>query len=689
MAGASAIIANLTLNATAVVTTVAPGGYDGFQIDMTWVIKPISIGVCGVATLISCIICFADMWQHVGRFEHPRLQAGTLRILFMIPVYSVFSFLTLVVPETRFFLRTLRDTYEAFVLYQFLALLIEYCGGEAQLVQSLQRKHYKGVHPFPMCWLPMFQLDRAFYVRCQRWVLQYAVIKPLTAVLALLTHPFGIYDESNLDFSWNVYAWTFLVNNFAITWSLWYLVVFHNEVEKELHYCKPLLKFVCIKSIIFFSYWQTAALGVMLSMGMVYTGSTAEEQEEVGSCIQEFLMCIELLPISVLHHYGFGVDKLEEEMKEHPLYESAANVRRGESRLARLDEALSLRQFFRDLIDAVVAKSNQLRHDITDGKPTGNGITQDDDGTEMKGGTKQTHAMFSKLAWPHEAVLKLVPPSDAEQVPGSVAVPVDDDDGSEPPSPSEDRVNLTAAAAAAGAAGAAPAGAATVSVPVNLARDLYGDRADEEMLHSPNSPAGVSPQIPWERRSAPIPVEAPGKATITTLAALELCGAVSAVHGSAATTADVFHAAVMLELAAQRRRGQPAGAAGAAGPGQQSNGAAGGDINNVDVYADWSSSDDAMSDQIDSEDDEAQNDRAARNAFRFGLKADDFQIVVKTASTINNVFQRVLFDETATTTTHFCVVCGRSDREMIQRKSGLKCKECMGMKHNYQDGAAI
>jgi hypothetical protein len=280
-------------------------------------------------------------------------------------------------------------------------------------------------------------------------------------------------------------------------------------------------------------------------------------------------------------------------------------------------------------------------------------------------------------------VLKLVPPSDAEQVPGSVAVPVDDDDGSEPPSPSEDRVNLTAAAAAA----AAPA--ATVSVPVNLARDLYGDRADEEMLHSPNSPAGVSPQIPWERRSAPIPVEAPGKATITTLAALELCGAVSAVHGSAATTADVFHAAVMLELAAQRRRGQPAGAAGAAGPGQQSNGAAGGDINNVDVYADWSSSDDAMSDQIDSEDDEAQNDRAARNAFRFGLKADDFQIVVKTASTINNVFQRVLFDETATTTTHFCVVCGRSDREMIQRKSGLKCKECMGMKHNYQDGAAI
>jgi hypothetical protein len=611
LGSSSGLFQNATVSA---VTTAAPGFT--WQLDMTWVVSDLAIYACGVAMFISCVVCGWDMWQHVGRYEHPKLQAYTLRVLFMIPVYSVFSFVTLVFPETRFFLRTIRDCYEAFVLYQFLALLIEYCGGEAQLVQSLERKRYKGVHPAPMCFLPMFKLDRAFYVRCKRWVLQYALIKPLTAFIALATHPFGIYDETNLDFTSNVYAWCFLVCNFSISWSLWYLVVFHNEVERELHYCKPLLKFVCIKSIIFFSYWQTTALSIMLSMNMLYTGSTEEEQENVGQSIDEFLICLELLPICIMHHYGFGVAKLEEEMKEHPLYESASNVRRATTRLKRLDEALNLRQFFVDVVETVVARTNQLRHDIGDEHGGTNANNNDEEMVEnaKSAASKQAHPIFSKIAWPQDATLQIEPTM--------VRVPM-------------------------------PAG-------VNPPQVDYAAELTET----------CNIVVPLESRAAPIPVElSTANPSATTGAALQLCNAVAAAHGGQSTTSEVFHAAVMLELNSRGTRNAALANA------------------DVDPYAGLSTSDEESA--YDSEDDEARNEAAAKTAFSFGLKADDFAIVTKTATTINRAFQRVLFDEAATTTTRFCVVCGRSDREMVQRKSGLKCKECLGVKHNYQTGAEL
>jgi hypothetical protein len=676
------------------------------QIDMTWVVSDAALDACAVAMVISCVACAVDMWQHVGWFNHPKLQSGTVRILFMIPVYSVLSYITLVFPPSRFLLRTIRDTYEAFVLYQFLALLIEYCGGEAQLIQSLERKKYKGVHPFPMCFLPMFNLDRAFYFRCKRWVLQYALIKPLCAVIAMVTHPFGIYDETNLDFSWNVFAWVFLVNNISITWSLWYLVVFHNEVERELHYCRPLLKFICIKSIIFFSYWQSSALGIMLSIGMVYTGDTAQEREEVGGCIQEFLICLELVPIAVLHHFGFGVAKLQEEMKEHPLYETASNVRRSESRLARLDEALSLGQFFRDTVETVFAKTNQLRHGIDD-EP----VTKPDKADATKT-SRQKHQIFSRIAWPQHANL----------ISARVDPSTERKDGNDDPNAQtlaladvtvvtvesvEDRSELASAAQ-------------TRRRRRYRQPSMYDHPDDDDDLHDDDERGGDAVSdaaskshiaagarstasaalqrsvtfslpptntMPTSVRQAPIPLEVAGTGAFrVSEAALELCTAVAASHGTAPTTGEVFHAAAALEK--QHRRGTAAGRAAAA-----AGGAAGEALQAEALQAmyDWSSSSDEDSEELNSNDgEEEQNEAAWKQALRFGLKAaDNLKFITTAATTANRAMQRVLFDEGGPTIAKFCVVCGRSDREMIQRKSGLKCVECKGKKHNYQKGEGL
>ena len=292
-----------------------------------------------------------------------------MRILFMIPVYAGLSYLSLVLPNIRFFLFTIRDTYESFVLYQFIALLVAYCGGEAQLCYSLNQKRYKGVHPAPCCCLPMYKLDRGFFLRCKRWVLQYALIKPPIAVAAMIFHPFGLYLETNYDFKTNLFPWLFVVNNFSITWALWYLVIFHNECEKELEYCKPMLKFVSIKIIIFFVFWQASSLGVLQSMGIIYVGHEEEEMEHVMGAFQDVLMCVELAPIALLHHFAFAVKKLKEEMKDQPVFTAnTAAHDSNDSAVGHLNTALDLGDMLQDTIQTVFAKQGTLvaAHGIDD-----------------------------------------------------------------------------------------------------------------------------------------------------------------------------------------------------------------------------------------------------------------------------------------------------------------------------------
>ncbi|EPY35375.1 transmembrane protein 184C [Angomonas deanei] len=279
-----------------------------------------------------------------------------MRIILMIPVYAFFSAISLLFPKGRFFYIIIRDTYEAFVLYIFFMLMIAYCGGEGQLLRSLKRKRYRGVHPWPLCCIPSYPLDRAFYLRCKRWVLQCALIKPITSFIALVTDPFGIYQEGTFAVN-NVYTYNCIIINFSLTWALYYLVLFEIECGKEMHYARTFLKFLCVKSIIFFSYWQSVLVSLLAMSGILYMGKNDHESETTSAVIQDLLMCFELLPVAFLHRAAFGRDKLDEEMACVPVYMKDNNT--GNFR-ANIDTALSVNDIVDDTIGTIFYRKGKL-----------------------------------------------------------------------------------------------------------------------------------------------------------------------------------------------------------------------------------------------------------------------------------------------------------------------------------------
>ena len=101
--------------------------------------------------------------QHLLNFHQPKYQLYIVRIILLVPIYAVQSFLSLLLPESSLIFDTLRDwykklisdppktsqyytklfiflSYEGYVLYIFTQLMIQYLGGEFTLVSHLELK---------------------------------------------------------------------------------------------------------------------------------------------------------------------------------------------------------------------------------------------------------------------------------------------------------------------------------------------------------------------------------------------------------------------------------------------------------------------------------------------------------------------------------------------------------------------
>jgi hypothetical protein len=69
----------------------------------------------------------------------------------------------------------------------------------------------------------------------------------------------GIFDIKS--------GWMYLaiINNISISLSLYCLVLFYKATEERLKPFSPFSKFLCIKAILFFSFWQTCLLTVLIN----------------------------------------------------------------------------------------------------------------------------------------------------------------------------------------------------------------------------------------------------------------------------------------------------------------------------------------------------------------------------------------------------------------------------------------
>lgn len=257
-------------------------------------------------------IAIWEIGMHLQYYTRPELQKFIIRILWMVPLYATNSWLALCFTRHAIYFNTFRGCYEAYVIYSFYMYLVTFLGdlhGEDQIIDLLERKQeMEHEHLFPFCWLPKTRMGEPFLNMCRRGAHLYVFVRLVTALVALPLEWAGLYGDGEINFD-KGYIYLSTLNNGAAVWAMYCLYVFYRKLKTELAPIRPVPKFMCVKLVVFFSYWQGFMLAMLAWNGALHKTDFTDSNlrvKDIQTGVQNFLICCEMFFAAIAHHWAFS-----------------------------------------------------------------------------------------------------------------------------------------------------------------------------------------------------------------------------------------------------------------------------------------------------------------------------------------------------------------------------------------------
>jgi hypothetical protein len=296
---------------------------------------------------------------HLANYNQPNVQCYIVRILWMVPIYSMESWLCLRFHQYSIYIETFRDCYESYVLYSFFQFLIQVLGGEEALILMLKDKSpTRGAHMWGLQWcvrpwlmgqpirktyqpqndlgnkrsrpLKRVYWKSPFFVKCKFAVLQYVLIKFLCSFIVVILERNKIYKEGNFTPKGG-YLYICILTNLSQCWALYCLILFYFATKTELSPIRPVGKFLSVKALVFATWWQSVFISMLYQMDLIphyhsgngFTSGLLSEQdamnldeqggslvtewtsEDVAKGLQDYLICIEMFVAAIVHAWVF------------------------------------------------------------------------------------------------------------------------------------------------------------------------------------------------------------------------------------------------------------------------------------------------------------------------------------------------------------------------------------------------
>ncbi|XP_047364004.1 transmembrane protein 184C isoform X1 [Vespa velutina] len=262
--------------------------------------------VGGAFVLLALPIAFYEIVQHMIYYTQPRLQKYIIRILWMVPIYAVNAWLGLVYPEGSIYVDSIRECYEAYVIYNFMMYLLAYLNADHQLEHRLEMSPQVH-HMFPLCCLPDWEMGREFVHMCKHGILQYTAVRPISTLVSFICELNGVYGEG--EFRADIaFPYMIALNNLSQFIAMYCLVLFYRANSEALKPMKPIGKFLCIKAVVFFSFFQGFIIALLVYFNVISSIFKTENTHlirNISSKLQDFLICIEMFLAAIAHHYSF------------------------------------------------------------------------------------------------------------------------------------------------------------------------------------------------------------------------------------------------------------------------------------------------------------------------------------------------------------------------------------------------
>lgn len=294
-----------------------------------------SYQLAGTFTLLASLITMFHMTSHLRNFREPFIQRKILAILMMVPIYGITSFVSLVAPVLRGYLEIMKDFYEAYVIYQFLSFLIAVLGkgsNDRNAIIDLLATHADHLKPPAKCMRSCFHRDPresdraladAVLLESQILAMQFVLVRPLTSLASFVV---DMLDEDYSIPTWDPRYprfWIVMLQNVSVFCAFSGLLKFYHAVHEDIEWCRPWPKFLCIKGVVFMTFWQGIVISLLASTAedTKSGGDGAFDPREWTAKVQDMLICVEMLFFSLAHFFTFPTDEWEHGY--HPAESSA------------------------------------------------------------------------------------------------------------------------------------------------------------------------------------------------------------------------------------------------------------------------------------------------------------------------------------------------------------------------------
>ncbi|KAJ6499942.1 organic solute transporter Ostalpha-domain-containing protein [Mycena vitilis] len=272
---------------------------------LDWDAHRIGWAIAGGCTAVTLLISFFSVLGHCRNYTNRRQQRQILRILYMPPVYAVISFLSYRFFRDYTYYSLVEVVYEALTISAFLLLLIEYVADSAHghsAENAIARKEKRRLL-VPLCFW-RYRPTKAYFMYTVKWaVLQYVIFRPAVSIAGIICQAFNVLCESE-GFSVK-YANVYLeaVDFVSISFALYGLLLFYSLTKEELTGRRPLSKFLSIKLIVMFTWYQSfvfSALSDRVLKATKYWTTT-----NIANGLNALAICIEMIFFSALMMWAF------------------------------------------------------------------------------------------------------------------------------------------------------------------------------------------------------------------------------------------------------------------------------------------------------------------------------------------------------------------------------------------------
>ncbi|MCI4391632.1 hypothetical protein PGIGA_G00136710 [Pangasianodon gigas] len=247
------------------------------------------------------MLLFIEECVYIYRKVSPNKKSAIIWVNGAAPVFGAMSCLGMWIPRATMFTDMFSATYFAIVVFKFLILMIEECGGDEAFLKRSANETFK-ISTGPCCCccpcLPRVPITRRSLFMLKLGSFQFALLKMVFTILSIVLWTNGNFDVTDVKIS-SPALWINTTVGVLTIIALWPVGIMFMHVRDTLRSLKIVPKYAMYQLVLVFSQLQTAIINILAMNGTIGCAPPYSSQSR-GYVMSQQLLIMEMFIITLV-----------------------------------------------------------------------------------------------------------------------------------------------------------------------------------------------------------------------------------------------------------------------------------------------------------------------------------------------------------------------------------------------------